>query len=109
MQLYKSKQLTVIRYFPSGAEAPVSEEWPWKQKILPGLYQFIIEGRSASRESAASEYFQETLSEVTKTVITLVNNYKTLNVIHIPYNGLVMQYFIQRTTLSILYNHVGET
>lgn len=70
-------QLTVICYIPSGAEAPVSKEWPWRQKILPGIYQFTIEGKSASRESAASEHFQETLSEVTKTVITLVNNYKT--------------------------------
>ena len=42
------------------------------------------------------------LSAVTKTVITLVNNYKTFYVIHIPYNGLVMQYVIQQTALSVL-------
>jgi len=49
------------------------------------------------------------LRAVTKTVITLVNNYKTFNVIHIPYNGLVMQHFIQQTAISILNNRVGGT
>jgi len=35
------------------------------------------------------------LSAVTKTVITLVNNYKTFNVTHIPYKRLVMQHLVQ--------------
>jgi len=53
--------VSVICYIASGAEALVSEEWPWNRKILLGIYQFIIQGKSASSGSVASEYFQETL------------------------------------------------
>ena len=48
-------------YISSAAEALVSEEWPWRRKILYVMYQFVVEGKSEAGESAASEHLQETL------------------------------------------------
>jgi hypothetical protein len=39
----------------------VADGWLWRWKVQHGIYQFNIEGKSASGDSAAAEQFPETL------------------------------------------------